>query len=84
MDQKALIKALEQGKICGAAVDVAEPEPLPSSDLLWDAPNIMITPHSSGISSGYYDCVHAIFEANLDRLMNGKPLYNVLQIRGGD
>jgi phosphoglycerate dehydrogenase-like enzyme len=45
IDQAALIKALELKQIRGAALDVTDPEPLPSDDPLWSAPNVLITPH---------------------------------------
>ena len=45
MDQDALIDALREGRIGGAALDVTEPEPLPSDSPLWDFPNVIITPH---------------------------------------
>lgn len=48
VDQPALIAALEAGKLRGAALDVVVPEPLPADDPLWNAPNILITPHVSG------------------------------------
>lgn len=43
-----LVAALESGHLAGAAVDVTDPEPLPATNPLWDAPNMLITPHVSG------------------------------------
>ena len=43
-----LVAALESGHLAGAAVDVTNPEPLPATSPLWDAPNMLITPHVSG------------------------------------
>lgn len=43
-----LVAALESGHLAGAAVDVTDPEPLPETSPLWDAPNMLITPHISG------------------------------------
>lgn len=43
-----LVAALESGHLAGAAVDVTDPEPLPEASPLWDAPNMLITPHVSG------------------------------------
>ncbi|KAM0329495.1 hypothetical protein ACHAQA_004804 [Verticillium albo-atrum] len=76
IDQDALIAALEQGKIRGAALDVTEPEPLPADHPLWKAPNIFITPHVSGRSKTYWDRALAIFEQNLERFSEGRPLIN--------
>ena len=53
LDQKALVKALNAGKLRGAALDVADPEPLPKDDPLWDAENVIITPHISALGSNY-------------------------------
>ena len=54
IDQNALIKALNQGNIRGAAIDVTYPEPLPNHDPLWDAKNIFITPHNASASPMVY------------------------------
>lgn len=51
IDQVALAEALHAGTIAGAGLDVSEPEPLPSGDPLWDAPNLIVTPHCAGSTS---------------------------------
>lgn len=51
VDQPALIAALRSGHLGGAAIDVAEPEPLPPTDPLWDAPNLILVPHVGGSGS---------------------------------
>lgn len=48
IDQRALENALRSGHLAGAALDVTDPEPLPSEATLWDAPNLIITPHTAG------------------------------------
>lgn len=48
LDQEALVSALENDRIAAAALDVTDPEPLPGSDPLWDAPRLLITPHGAG------------------------------------
>lgn len=48
VDQDELIAALGERRLAGAALDVTVPEPLPADSLLWDAPNIIITPHAAG------------------------------------
>lgn len=47
VDQHALLRALEGSVIAGAATDVTYPEPLPDGHELWDAPNLIITPHTA-------------------------------------
>ena len=48
LDQDALARAMQGGKLWGAALDVTEPEPLPADSPLWDIPNLLITPHVAG------------------------------------
>jgi phosphoglycerate dehydrogenase-like enzyme len=75
---EALIEALEQGKIRGAALDVTDPEPLPADHALWRAPNVFITPHVSWQTPHYWERLLNILEANLERLRDGKPMVNVM------
>ncbi len=78
VDQAALIAALESGHLAGAALDVCTPEPLPAGDALWDAPNLLLTPHISGF---YHlpvtlDNIVGIAAENLAHLAAGEPLRN--------
>lgn len=82
-DEPALIRALTEKRIAGAALDVFHEEPLPANSPLWTLPNVLLSPHISGISSHYNERAAAIFEENLRRYVQGKPLYNVVeQARG--
>jgi phosphoglycerate dehydrogenase-like enzyme len=75
LDQPALVRALHSGHLAGAAVDVSDPEPLPADDPLWDAPNILISPHFAG--SGSPRSVQRLADGvtgNLRRLIAGEPL----------
>ena len=85
IDQPALIKALESGKLRGAALDVTVPEPLPKDDPLWDAPNIIITPHVSGNMSLDVTRELAVdmFCKNLERYARGEALHNVVDLKIG-
>lgn len=65
VDEKALLNALESKQIAGAAVDVVEQEPLPHDHPLWDAPNVIVTPHVSGERVDHSDAVTQIFIHNL-------------------
>ena len=72
VEEAALIKALTDGQIAGAGIDVTVEEPLPASSALWDAPNVLITPHTAGETRKYEDNVLDILEENLDRLWRGE------------
>ncbi|TQB69578.1 hypothetical protein MPDQ_001659 [Monascus purpureus] len=76
IDQDALIAALKSGELSGAALDVADPEPLPPDSPLWDAPNVQISPHISGLGVEYVARVFDIVQINLNRLKRGEPLIN--------
>jgi phosphoglycerate dehydrogenase-like enzyme len=76
IDQGALITALQEKRIAGAALDVFPEEPLPPNNPLWRMPNVIITPHISGISSHYDERAIALFAENLNRYLLGQPLYN--------
>ena len=72
VDEPALIKALADGTIAGAAVDCAWEEPLPAIAPLWTAKNIMITPHTAGETRRYEDNVLDLLMENLGRLQRGE------------
>ncbi|ELZ94089.1 D-3-phosphoglycerate dehydrogenase [Haloferax mucosum ATCC BAA-1512] len=67
----ALVSALRSGGIRGAALDVTDPEPLPSGHDLWDFENVLITPHNAGHTPKYWDRMADIIAENLDRLDEG-------------
>ena len=85
VDQQALYDALRSGKLAGAALDVADPEPLPRDHFLWDAPNLLLTPHVSGNMSLAKTCqlVIDIFLRNLGHWDKGEPLEHVVDLRQG-
>ncbi len=78
VDQRALAAALGDGRLGGAGLDVFTPEPLPPDDPLWDLPNVIITPHSSGTSDGTAHRAALIFLENLSRLGAGTDLLNTV------
>nr|WP_246007329.1 D-2-hydroxyacid dehydrogenase [Actinomadura pelletieri] len=78
-----LAKALRDGRIAGAALDVFEDEPLPESSPLWDLPNVVVSPHMSGDVVGWRDELVRVFVDNLDRYVSGRPLRNVVDKRLG-
>ena len=85
IDPKALCKALNEGTIGGAAIDVTEPEPLPADDPLWDAPNLFITPHVSGGRHLNETTVrlYGILEENLKHFLKGEELKNIVDLQTG-
>ena len=78
IEQSALLAALDDGTLAGAALDVFETEPLPPDNPLWQAPNVLISPHCSSVYDGWEAASFDLFLANLDRWMNGAPLENVV------
>jgi phosphoglycerate dehydrogenase-like enzyme len=76
VEEGALIRALQEKWIAGAALDVFEQEPLPPDSPLWGMPNVIISPHVAGLTPRYYDCVMDIFSENLRRFLTGRPLLN--------
>jgi phosphoglycerate dehydrogenase-like enzyme len=83
IDQDALIDALQQRKIGGAALDVFETEPLPDESPLWDLPNVLITPHSGAMTEKLWERHYASLSENLRRFIAGQPLIGVVDKREG-
>ena len=85
IDQEALIEALNDGRIAGAALDVMYPEPLPADHPLWTARNCIITPHISGDMGlpETIDITVNIFCENLKRYAEGKELTNLIDVNAG-
>jgi phosphoglycerate dehydrogenase-like enzyme len=83
VDTTALIAALEQGRLAGAALDALPEEPLPPEHPLWRAPNVWITPHISASSPQTRERAIAIFLENLGRYRAGEPLINVVDKQAG-
>ncbi len=83
VDEEALVAALTAGTIAGAGIDVAETEPLPADSPLWDAPNLIITPHVAGASGPKERRCVEILRENLIRFANGDPLVNVVDKHRG-
>jgi phosphoglycerate dehydrogenase-like enzyme len=76
VDEAALIRALREGWIGGAGLDVAQTEPLPSDSPLYSMPNVILTPHISGNSIHYDERLANLFADNLRRYRAGQPLLN--------
>jgi phosphoglycerate dehydrogenase-like enzyme len=78
VDEGALVQALQDGWISGAGLDVFETEPLPAESPLWGMSNTIITAHYAGRTPHYIDRAMSIFLDNLERYINGQPLFNVV------
>lgn len=76
LDHSALIQALREHRLAGAALDVFPEEPLPSDNPLWKLPNVIITPHISGNTAFYDQRALELFAINLQRYLAGQQLYN--------
>ncbi|MBP2024604.1 NAD(P)-dependent oxidoreductase [Peptoniphilus stercorisuis] len=80
VDEKALIKYLEKGKIASAALDVFEEEPLSEESPLWDMENVYITPHISGTAEDNYERFVRCARKNLENLKENKELINIVDL----
>ena len=78
VDQDALIEALQQRRIAGAALDVTDPEPLPTDHPLWSLDNLILTPHLSAASERLWHRQAALLLDNLDRFFAGRELLNIV------
>ncbi len=78
IDERALVRALKEGWIGGAALDVFEMEPLPRDSELWGLENVILTPHVSGGTPRYMERAVDLFCENLRRYLAGEPLRNVV------
>lgn len=83
LDEAALLEALRDGKIAGAALDVFVEEPLPKDSPLWDMENVIVSPHMSGDFHEHLDVVADAFYDNLRRFRRGEPLLSVVDKREG-
>jgi phosphoglycerate dehydrogenase-like enzyme len=83
IDEAALIEALEQGRLGGAALDVASKEPLPSDSRLWSLENVVLTPHIGGGGPRFYAKANALISRNAEHFLRGEPLENTVSREKG-
>jgi phosphoglycerate dehydrogenase-like enzyme len=76
VDHGALVTALQDKKLAGAALDVYPIEPLPETSPLWGFPNVILSPHIAGASEHYFERAATLFSENLRRYIHGEPLLN--------
>jgi phosphoglycerate dehydrogenase-like enzyme len=85
IDESALIRALLNRRIAGAALDVFEQEPLPHDSPLWGMENVLVSPHSADHTTDpdWVELTMRFFVENFHRYRNGQPLENVVDKRAG-
>ena len=80
VDYEALAANLRSGHLSGAVLDVFDPEPLPAGSPLWSVPNLVVTPHvSADDGDSYVPITLDLVFRNLERLLDGRPLVNVVR-----
>ena len=80
VDERALVQALESGRLGAAILDVTREEPLPAEDPLWSAPNVYLSPHSSIPPDAYDARLLALFARNLRAWSAGERLENEITL----
>ncbi len=78
VEEKALIRALKEKWIAGAALDAFAKQPLPAESELWSLPNVMISARAAGATAQKWELMIPIFAENLRRFTTGMPLKNVV------
>ena len=86
VEEAALVEALSTGRLRGAGLDVFREEPLPADSPLWDLPNVVLTPHVSAVTRGFWRRETDLILRNLQRYLAGTPVdqwENVVDKRAG-
>jgi len=83
IQEDKLVQALKEGWIAGAGLDVFETEPLPVTSELWALPNVIVTPHIAGAKANLRKQWVGLFNENLRRFRENRPLLNLVDKRAG-
>jgi phosphoglycerate dehydrogenase-like enzyme len=78
VDEAALIDALRENRIKGAALDVFDVEPLPKDHPFYSLENVLLSPHCADHTRTWLDDSMQFFVENFDRFVNGQPLQNLV------
>jgi phosphoglycerate dehydrogenase-like enzyme len=83
LDEQALLELLEQRRLRGAALDVFGTEPLPAEHPFWRQPRVLVSPHVSAVTTGFWERETALIVDNIRRYLEGAPLTNVVDLEAG-
>jgi phosphoglycerate dehydrogenase-like enzyme len=83
VDQAALVRSLESGRLRGAGLDVFAREPLPQDHPFWSLPNVIVTPHVSAVTRGFWDREATLMTENVRRYLGGETLLNLVDKQAG-
>jgi phosphoglycerate dehydrogenase-like enzyme len=78
VDENALLSALDDGRLAGAALDAVVTEPLPPTSPFWGRPNVTVTPHHTWSAQDTRENAWQLFADNLRRYVRGEPLTNLV------
>ncbi len=83
LDETALLELLEMRRLRGAALDVFGVEPLPADHPFWRHPRVLVSPHVSAVTTGFWERETALIVENIKRYLAGAPLTNVVDLEAG-
>lgn len=83
LDERALLAALDRGHLGGCVLDVFSEEPLPEGHRFWAHPRVLMTPHVSAVSAGFWTREQALLLENVRRYRAGRRLKNVVNLEKG-
>jgi phosphoglycerate dehydrogenase-like enzyme len=83
IDEAALVRALQENRIAGAALDVFDKEPLPPGHPFWGMDQVLLSPHTADHTEGWLNDATEFFIANFHRFAKGEPLQNIVDKQAG-
>jgi phosphoglycerate dehydrogenase-like enzyme len=83
ISEPALVQALRDRQIRGAALDVFDQEPLPAGHPFYELPNVLLSPHCADHTEGWIEMAMAMFVRNFEHFVNGEPLENIVDKQAG-
>lgn len=83
VEERALLSALDAGRLGGCVLDVFAEEPLPPSHPFWTHPRVLVTPHVSAVSARFWERETALIVGNIRRYRSGRRLVNLVDVNAG-